>query len=465
MEDKRLKLFNWEMKEHGYHRWRILKNIYQTSPDWEITFANEYHAEGDIVLHAWKQLPAGTLEAGQFTFELIRVDNDPSSATYRQGKVVQTIQNDAQGAVNFSAIQFTEKDVTDLSAGKYPFFYVIREVKGSDERVVYDESLKGVTLTVADNGNGTLAVTQTNVEAECSEFEGVAYYDAGPETTALPVFVNGLEPGDISVTKQTTWDDEDEPDPEALFPFRLDLVGNEDAGIKVPEKIRVELSAPGNNKHYEEGEVPAPSYADQIPGVEQVQADEGLQYFVAVDTDGGISFKLRAGQKLTVKDLPAGVAYQFQETIPPGWTLTFDNVAGVVVPKAEQSALYTNKYQPDVAVVTVVATKKLDGKTPAAQSFAFELVDDNEGANKGQVLETLWNHASGFVLFDLEYKTEGTYHYLIREVQKPINTTAVARIALPSPTASNFSLVIALTETCSKSASNKAARFLRISRI
>ena len=107
-----------------------------------------------------------------------------------------------------------------------------------------------------------------------------------------------------------------------LFPFRLDLVGNEDAGIKVPEKIRVELSAPGNNKHYEEGEVPAPSYADQIPGVEQVQADEGVQYFVAVDTDGGISFKLRAGQKLTVKDLPAGVAYQFQETIPPGWMVS-----------------------------------------------------------------------------------------------------------------------------------------------
>ena len=46
MEDKRLKLFNWEMKEHGYHRWRILKNIYQTSPDWEITFANDIFDKG-----------------------------------------------------------------------------------------------------------------------------------------------------------------------------------------------------------------------------------------------------------------------------------------------------------------------------------------------------------------------------------------------------------------------------------
>ncbi len=41
MEDKRLKLFNWEMKEHGYHRWRLLDYIYDTSPDWEMTFAND----------------------------------------------------------------------------------------------------------------------------------------------------------------------------------------------------------------------------------------------------------------------------------------------------------------------------------------------------------------------------------------------------------------------------------------
>ena len=173
--------------------------------------------------------------------------------------------------------------------------------------------------------------------------------------------------------------------------------GLEDAGIKVPEKIRVELSAPGNNKHYEKGEVPAPSYADQIPGVEQVQADEGVQYFVAVDTDGGISFKLRAGQKLTVKDLPAGVAYQFQETIPPGWTLTFDNVAGVVVPKAEQSALYTNKYQPDVAVVTVVATKKLDGEVATGYALPITVTPGENGAAS----TTRNTGADGTVTFNL----------------------------------------------------------------
>ena len=46
MEQKRLKLFNWEMNEHGYHRWRLLSDIYETSPDWEITFANDIFERG-----------------------------------------------------------------------------------------------------------------------------------------------------------------------------------------------------------------------------------------------------------------------------------------------------------------------------------------------------------------------------------------------------------------------------------
>ena len=46
MEEKRLKLFNWEMYEHGYHRWRLLSDIYDTSPDWEITFANDIFIRG-----------------------------------------------------------------------------------------------------------------------------------------------------------------------------------------------------------------------------------------------------------------------------------------------------------------------------------------------------------------------------------------------------------------------------------
>ena len=46
MEQKRLKLFNWEMYEHGYHRWRLLSDIYETSPDWEITFANDIFERG-----------------------------------------------------------------------------------------------------------------------------------------------------------------------------------------------------------------------------------------------------------------------------------------------------------------------------------------------------------------------------------------------------------------------------------
>lgn len=46
MEEKRLKVFEWEMYEHGYHRWRLLEDIYDSSPDWEITFANDIFKQG-----------------------------------------------------------------------------------------------------------------------------------------------------------------------------------------------------------------------------------------------------------------------------------------------------------------------------------------------------------------------------------------------------------------------------------
>ena len=302
-------------------------------------------------------------------------------------------------------MSFTEKDV-----GK-SFLYVIHEVEGEDERVIYDETLRGIELSVADNGDGTLAITQTNVTVTETQ-DG---YEKAAETTELPVFVNHLEPGDISVTKLTDWT-EKEPNASQLFDFTLTLVGNE---IEVPETIKVRLSTVENLKPYTQGTIPEPDAAAQLPGA---TAEQDGSYSVTL-TDGSYSFKLAAGHVLTVEDLPAGVAYQFQEAIPAGWTLTFDNVAGVVAPQATQAATYTNKFEPGKAVATVLATKRMDGKTPEAQKFAFELVDDTEDSpTKGHVLQTLWNHASGYVLFDLNYETAGTYHYLLREVSGLIDS-------------------------------------------
>ena len=377
----------------------------------QVIFENEYHATGELVLRAWKQLEGGELtDYGPFNFALYKVDNDPASETYKQATMIQTKESNEQGTIAFNALQFTEAD-----AGK-EYFYVIKEIPGENEKVIYDESVKGVKLSVADNGDGTMAVTQTNVGVAIEQIPGegetqIDVYTALGEIMDLPVFVNGLEPGDVSVTKLTTWDDA-EPDSSVDFSFSLTLVGDE-----LPEQIKVQLSdSDSRQKEYTEN--PEALLLTDEQKAEQtvdlnITSAEGETPMV-----GEYTFTLKAGQKLTVKELPAGVAYQFQEQIPSGWTLSFENVAGVIVPQAEQKAVYTNTFEPGTTVATVLATKRLDGKTPPEKKFAFELVDDNEESETyGQALQTLWNHASGFVLFDLHFNEEGTYHYILREVQ------------------------------------------------
>ena len=108
------------------------------------TFANEYHASGEVRLRAWKSLRGRDLQEGEFSFDL--VDED--------GTILQTKANAADGLILFDPIQFDEGD-----AGK-TFRYSVRERKGDDPTVVYDTSVIGYQIAVTDNDDGTLSFSQ-----------------------------------------------------------------------------------------------------------------------------------------------------------------------------------------------------------------------------------------------------------------------------------------------------------------
>lgn len=129
-----------------------------------VGFTNSYTpAATSVTLGASKVLNGKSLEDGEFSFALEGEDGEQVTAT-----------NDANGMVVFPAIQYGE-------AGKYQ--YAIAEVEGDESDVTYDESKYAVTVTVEDNGEGSLVATVAYEGGNAPVFTNT--YNA-PEAPASP---------------------------------------------------------------------------------------------------------------------------------------------------------------------------------------------------------------------------------------------------------------------------------------
>lgn len=128
-----------------------------------VGFTNSYApAATSVTLGASKVLNGKSLEADEFTFAL----------TDEGGEQV-TVTNDANGMVVFPAIGYTEP-------GTYQ--YTIAEVKGDKSDVTYDESEYAVTVTVEDNGEGSLVATVAYEGGNAPVFTNTYNAPEGPAT-------------------------------------------------------------------------------------------------------------------------------------------------------------------------------------------------------------------------------------------------------------------------------------------
>ena len=125
--------------------------VAETSVDGDTTFTNTYKAAPvsygvtqDVKVS--KTLTGRDLRAGEFEFELAE-----------NGNVVATASNDAEGNVNFDALEYDE-------AGTHT--YVVREAKGSLGGVTYDASEYVVTVSVTDDGSGRLSAKATSADGQ-----------------------------------------------------------------------------------------------------------------------------------------------------------------------------------------------------------------------------------------------------------------------------------------------------------
>ena len=145
-------------------------------------FTNTYKATTtSLVVKASKKLTGATLAADQFTFEL--VDKD--------GKVVGSAKNKADGSVEFPALSFD-------AAGDYSF--KIREKNEGAAGYTYDASEFDLTVAVTDNGQGQLEAKASY--AKPAEFSNS--YKAGVASLvvdAKTVIKKGPKEEDVPVKK------------------------------------------------------------------------------------------------------------------------------------------------------------------------------------------------------------------------------------------------------------------------
>lgn len=122
----------WTMFVHGRYTSRLIQ------------ITNRYYvAKGSWYPEVAKQLLGRDLKEGEFSFELRLGD-----------QVLQTVKNTQDGKVLFEPIEYDHTDI-----GKV-YTYTIVEVAGELGGVTYDETIITVTVTIEDNGDGTLNITQ-----------------------------------------------------------------------------------------------------------------------------------------------------------------------------------------------------------------------------------------------------------------------------------------------------------------
>ena len=320
------------------------------------TFTNTYTAKGSVELTATKVVavaPGFThdtkLKGGEYTFELKDAD----------GKVLGTAKNEADGTVKFTR----DFELADLGgAASKDFAYTIAEKPGAEAGMVYDNHTLTYTVTVTDDGAGTLTAT--------------------PQVTSGDkTFTNTYHPKEASVTLKAT------------KRFTGGELAGSDFTFQLLDKDGSVVQTVQNEK---DGKVAFQAIDYATPGDHDYTIKEvaGNDPTVVYDAKG-----VKVHVKVTDEkgELKATVTYDGEKAVP-----TFTNTK----PTTD---------------VTVEATKILTGKDLTADAFTFGLYDQagNEVA-KGT------NDRGGKVELAVKNLNLGEYDYTLKEEKADQTVDGVA---------------------------------------
>lgn len=370
-----------------------------------IPFTNTYTATGELggngstSIKATKTLTNRPMTDGEFTFNVTNAA-DPA------GTVVATGTNAADGTVTFGAIGYSIdqmlKDVDNGLAtpivvdGKNTFTYqytVAEDQTGFDEGVTAIADSFSITVTVTDNGDGTLGIA-------------VTYPDGGDGLTFRNAYGEGEQgQATLNIAGEKIYNivsGDKAPAIEGKYTFTLT---GED-GAPMPDTTTATNDDAGNV-----------TFGDVTYTMENVFGDTG--------DDGTATLSAQRTRTFTYTVTESGAVDGVANDPEASKTFTVtvtDNGDGTLraVSDPAQGAKFsfTNTYsvKPTDSSATgkggITVTKKLTGRDLQDGEFSFELVDHN-----GQKVAEGTNDADGNVeLGAVTFTEPGVYPYTIREV-------------------------------------------------
>ena len=347
-----------------------------------IVLTNRYTATGQAQLTATKVLEGRELADSEFFFEL------------SGGNLESPLHANAaaDGSIAFAPITYTMEDV-----GK-SFTYTMTETAGALGGVMYDTSSYDVTVTVTDNGDGTLGVAYDYGEAGAAPVFRNTYKAAGTtaQLTAHKALTGGTLAGDE-------------------FSFTLTGVSENAAGTAQTVKNDAKGMVTFDAIDYDTPGVYEYRIAEVIPAG---AADNGDGTFTAAD--GIVYDGSQHTAVVTVTDdghgaLKADVAYD-------------DNAAGISFGNAVGSSVSTgfefDKYYfggVGTFDFTLTATDAQGvARAGAAVDYtgADAIVDDGQAAFTVTVQNGALSGNMAKVVFpEITYTADGDYYYLVQEAE------------------------------------------------
>lgn len=359
--------------------------VYPEGSDGALEFHNAYGAgaggAAEVAVGGIKVLKVESGEtapdiAGKFTFTLTGSKDAPMPEGAKDG--VKTATNDASGSVDLGTISYTMESVFGSGSGERTktFDYTVTE-SGEVPGVVNDPvSSRSFTVTVTDNGDGTLSAVSS--EKPGAQFTFTNTYSVKPFDSTL----TGKD--GFAITKTLAGRDLREGE------FEFALVSQ---GEGEPTVVTAKNDA--------SGKVAFPAISFNAPGeyhYRLAEVDGGL---------GGVTYDT------TVYDVTAKVVDNGDGTLGVTWSVSKDGKA-----LEGKEIVFANSYKAAGTSITFNAAKVLTGRELKKGEFTFELRNAN-----GKVLQTVKNGAlieGGYapIAFDpITYDEPGTYDYRIVEVK------------------------------------------------